>query len=103
MANGTELIPALLLALIMTLAGSLAKYSLTKHSEKVPDPGVPFLSHVAVSLFAGMMMCLLGLTNGWSLYVVGIGCGWAGWQGASVIKQIRPPGFGPDNGEENER
>lgn len=58
MANGTELIPALLLALIMTLAGSLAKYSLTKHSNKAPGDPVPFLSHVAVSLFAGMMMCL---------------------------------------------
>lgn len=101
MANGTELIPALLLALIMTLAGSLAKYSLTKYSDKAPEPTAPFLSHVAVSLFAGMMMCLLGLTNGWSIYVVGIGCGWAGWQGASVIKQIRPPGF--RNGDDNER
>lgn len=103
MANGTELIPALLLALIMTLAGSLAKYSLTKHSNKAPAEPVPFHSHVAVSLFAGMMMCLLGLTNGWSLYVVGIGCGWAGWQGASIIKQIRPPGFGPGGGDDNER
>lgn len=96
MANGTELIPVLLIALIMTLAGSLAKFA-----NRAPRDEVHLLSHVAVSIFAGMMMCLLGLTNGWSIYVVGIGCGWAGWQGASIIRQIRPPGFGPDNGDDN--
>ncbi|EPL4123842.1 hypothetical protein [Citrobacter sp. 50677481] len=91
MANGIEFIPALLLAVIMNLVGSLAKYAYSS-----PDQRVPLLNHVLVSLFAGMMMFLFSMTNGWSLYVMGIGCGAAGWQGASIIRRIHPPGFGPD-------
>lgn len=96
MANGIDFIPALLLALIMTLVGSLAKYA-----NRAADDPVPLINHVAVSVFAGMMMLLTGLVNEWSLPVIGIGCGFAGWQGAAIIKRIYPPGFGPENGDED--
>ena len=94
MANGIEFIPALLLALVMTLAGSLAKFANRPMAERTD-----LYSHVIVSLFAGMMMALWGLHEQWSLYLLGIGCGLAGWQGAAIIKRIHPPGFSQsDNG-----
>jgi len=97
MANGMEIILALLLALIMTLAGSLAKYANRPVAERTG-----LYSHMIVSLFAGMMMALWGLHEQWSLYLLGIGCGAAGWQGAAIIRRINPPGFGQsDNGDEN--
>ncbi|EKN8446790.1 hypothetical protein PZA49_003186 [Salmonella enterica] len=92
MANGTDMIPALLLALIMTVLGSLAKYQTRPASEKVS-----LSSHMVVSIFAGTMMALYGLDKQWSLYILGMGCGAAGWQGASILKRL--PWFGSDNGD----
>lgn len=92
MANGTEIIPALLLALIMTVLGSLAKYQLRPASEKVS-----LSSHMVVSIFAGTMMALYGLDKQWSLYILGMGCGAAGWQGAAILKKL--PWFSQGNGD----
>ncbi|HHL2824753.1 TPA: holin [Citrobacter murliniae] len=96
MANGVEFIPALLLAIIMTLVGSLAKYANRPILEKIR-----LRDHIAISVFAGMMMFLYGLHEQWSVYLIGIGCGLAGWQGAAIIKRIHPPGF-QDNGEDDD-
>lgn len=97
MANGNEFIPALLLALIMSLLGSLAKYAHRPVSERTS-----LLKHVAVSLFAGVMMALYGLHEQWSLSLLGLSCGAAGWQGAAIIKKFDPPGFSQsDNGDDN--
>lgn len=93
MANGTELIPALLLALIMTVLGSWAKYETRPAAEKVS-----LGSHMVVSIFAGIMMALYGLDKQWSLYIMGMGCGAAGWQGAAILKKL--PWFSQsDNGD----
>ncbi|HAT2607116.1 TPA: hypothetical protein I8235_000025 [Kluyvera intermedia] len=82
MAN-TELIPVLLVALIMTVLGSLAKYQTRPVSEKVS-----LSSHMVVSIFAGMMMALYGLDKQWSLSLMGLACGAAGWQGAAILKRL---------------
>lgn len=93
MAN-TEIIPALLLALIMTVLGSLAKFQTRPESEKVS-----LSSHMVVSIFAGMMMALYGLDKQWSLYLLGLACGAAGWQGAAILKKL--PWFSQsDNGDD---
>lgn len=93
MAN-TELFPALLLALIMTVLGSLAKFQYRPESERVS-----LTSHMIVSIFAGMMMALYGLDKQWSLYLLGLACGAAGWQGAAILKKL--PWFSQsDNGDD---
>ncbi|MFC6121745.1 hypothetical protein ACFPZP_11865 [Citrobacter bitternis] len=91
MANETDLVSALLLALVMTLLGSLAKYA---YANRPGEQKRSLRDHVFVSLFAGMMMFFFGLANGWSQAFIILGCGLGGWQGASIIRRINPPGLG---------
>ncbi|KAB0556212.1 hypothetical protein [Pantoea stewartii] len=97
MANGIDFVPALLLAIIMTLVGSVAKYANRAETDKIR-----LVNHVLISLFAGAMMFLYGLHEEWSMYLLGIGCGLAGWQGAAIIKRIHPPGFSQEDNGDND-
>ncbi|QDX29539.1 hypothetical protein [Dickeya poaceiphila] len=94
MYDGQQLIAALIAA-AMTLIGSVAKYAYTS------SKNVPIRNHIVISAFAGAMMYLLGIQQGWSLPLVGMCCGLAGWHGASIIRRINPPGVninGDDDG-----
>lgn len=94
--GGMEFIPSITLAIIMTVVGSLARYANTVESKRIS-----FKNHFVISLFAGMTMFLYGLHEQWTMALIGMGCGLAGWQGAAIIKRIHPPGI-QDNGENDD-
>ncbi|HIH9462852.1 hypothetical protein [Klebsiella quasipneumoniae] len=96
MLYGIEIIPALLLALLMIVTGSLAKFVYSKESK------VTLRDHVVVSLFAGMVMFFFGLANGWSQPFIILGSGIGGWSGASIIRRIQLPGVGSDDNGDND-
>lgn len=99
MANGTNFVLAFLLAIFMTLLGSVAKYA----NARDPGENQDLRRHLLVSFFAGMMMFFFGLANGWSYPFIMMGCGLGGWRGANIIKQINPPNLGPENnGDDDE-
>ncbi len=94
MQNG-QLIIAALVAAAMTLVGSIAKYANSRTHD------VPFVNHLVVSIFAGALMFFVGVREDWSLPLIAVCAGLAGWHGAAVIRGIKPPGINI-NGDDDE-